>query len=153
MNVRAGIFEENLVQTRVVHLDLMNFIGFFMDFHAWDSRYVGRVSDSPLVERYDFSKDGRTMTVLAHRWIWVMDFRKPGLFWELRASVGRSGSACDTVFCVDRNLYDRPRTPRPEAERAELQTEIAALTSVVGLETHSLMVSDDVVEADICARP
>ncbi len=153
LNARAGIFEKNLIGTPIVHLDLMNFIGFFMDFHAWNSRYAGRVSDNPLVERYEFSRDGRTITVLAHRWIWVMDFRKPGLYWELRASVGKCGSACDTVFCVYRNLYDRPRTPLPEVDRRQLRVEIPALASAAGLKAGAVRLTDDFVEAEVCAPP
>jgi hypothetical protein len=153
LSVRAGIFQKNLSDTSVVHLDLMNFIGLFMDFYAWDCRYAGQVVGNPLVERYEFSRQGKVFTVLAHRWIWVMDFRDPALYWELRASVGKTGSACDTVFCVNRNLYGPLRSPLPDRDRDALERRIPALARAAGLTTRSVVLGDDSVEAGVCSRP
>lgn len=153
LNVRAGVFLKNLSGMHTVHLDLMNFIGLFMDFYAWESRYGGRVSDNPLVERYEFSQGGQTITVLAHRWIWVMDFRSQSLYDGLRASFPKGVRACERAFCVDRNLYGAIRTVRSGEDRAELETQIPARASASGLKTRSLVLDDDFVDALFCVAP
>jgi hypothetical protein len=153
LNVRAGTFRENLARGGTVHLDQMNFIGLFMDYYAWDCRFAGRVADNPLVERYEFSRNGPSLTVIAHRWIWRMDFRSQPLYDGLRASFPRGVQTCERVFCVDRNIFKARRTARPEMDRTELQAQIPGRARAVGLTTSALVLRDDFVDAVFCIEP
>ena len=148
-DVQAGTYARSLAGVRVVHLDLMNFLALFMDYYAWDCRFAGRVSENPRIERYELAADGRRLTVFAHRWIWIMDFRKPALYYELASSIAKG--RCETAFAVDRNLYYAPRTPRPIAERAELGRAIPTLSGAAGLNLSSMTIGDDLVAAELCA--
>ncbi|MGE5278852.1 MAG: hypothetical protein ACM3SU_17815, partial [Acidobacteriota bacterium] len=151
LNVQAGIYTRELARVRTVHLDLMNFIGLFMDYYPWDCRFAGRISENPPIERYELSRDGRRLTVIAHRGIWMMDFLAAPLYQELRAST--QAGACETVLSVDRNLFRAPRTARPQSERLDLQARIPALAAAAGLNARSVKLSDDFVFTDLCTEP
>jgi hypothetical protein len=129
----------------------MNFIGLFMDYYPWDCRFAGRISQSPAIERYELSRDGRRLTVIAHRGIWMMDFRSASLYQELGASA--QAGACETAFGVDRNLFRARRTVRSQSERSELEQRIPALASAAGLQTRSVTIDDDLVNAEFSRRP
>ncbi|MGE5278549.1 MAG: hypothetical protein ACM3SU_16280 [Acidobacteriota bacterium] len=151
LNVQAGTYARELTRVRTVHLDLMNFIGLFMDYYPWDCRFAGRISQSPPIERYELSREGRRLTVIAHRGIWMMDFRAAALYRELRTTM--PAGACETAFSIDRNLFRAPRTARPQGERRELEQRIPALASAADLQTRSLTIDDDLVKAGVCCRP
>jgi hypothetical protein len=153
MNVRAGSFARNLGGPGTVHFDQLNFIGLFMDFYAWDCRFAGLVSESPRVERYDFSRGDRKFTAIYHRFLFLMDFRNPALYFELRSAVHAVGPECQIAFCVDRNLFTGPHTLRPEAEREDLQRKIPDLASAAGLDLRTITIDDDFVEVALCPRP
>ena len=155
MNVRAGIFAKNLggPGTGVVHFDQLNFIALFMDFYQWDCRSAGRVSESPPADRYEFSRGDRHFTAIYHRFLFLMDFRSPALYAELRATFGAVGPACQTAFSVNRNLFTGPHTLRPEGEREDLQRQIPALASEAGLALRTITIDDDFVEVELCPRP
>ncbi|HEY7111771.1 MAG TPA: hypothetical protein VIA45_02460 [Thermoanaerobaculia bacterium] len=155
MNVRAGIFAKNLAGLRggVVHFDQLNFIGLFMDFYAWDCRFGGRISENPWEERYEFSRGERRFTAIYHRFRFLMDLRSPALYEDLRKTFPAAGRGCQTVFQVDRNLFTRPHTLRPEAEREDLQREIPARASAAGLDLRAITIDDDFVELVLCPRP
>ncbi len=155
MNVRAGIFAKHLggPGVGVVHLDQLNFIGLFMDFYAWNCRSAGRISESPWAERYEFSLGDRHFTAIYHRFLFLMDFRSPALYSELRRSFDAIGPECQVAFSVDRNLFTGPHTLRPPAEREDLQRKIPALATDAGLALRTITIDDDFVEITLCPRP
>jgi hypothetical protein len=153
MNVRAGTFARNLGGPGIVHLDQLNFIGLFMDFYAWDCRFAGLVSESPRVERYEFSRGDRKFTAIYHRFLFLMDFRSPALYSELRSAFHAVGPECQIAFCVNRNLFTGPHTLRPQAEREDLQRKIPDLASAAGLALRAITIDDDFVEVALCPRP
>jgi hypothetical protein len=153
LNVRAGIYAQELAAAGTVHVDQMNLVGVFMDYYSWKCRFAGRLAENPPIERYDLASDDRHLTVVVHRWIWVMDFRNEALYRELRASVSSRVGVCEIAFCVDRNLYNAPRTPRPDAERMAIETGAPKLARAAGFQMESLRVTDDLVSAKLCVEP
>ncbi len=153
MSSRAGIFAKNLGGPGTVHFDQLNFIGLFMDFYAWDCRFAGPVSESPRAERYEFSRGDRKFTAVYHRFLFLMDFRNPALYSELRSAFRAVGPECQIAFCVDRNLFTGPHTLRPEAERDDLQRKVPELASAAGLALRAITIDDDFVEVALCPRP
>jgi hypothetical protein len=149
---RRGIFRRELAGRRAVHVDGFNMIGMMMDYYNWEWRFEGRDPANPSIERYVLSRDGNRLRVAAHRSIWIMDFRSAALYSELRIALGRGGDDCETVFCVDRNLYWLRRTKRPEGDRRDLARVIPDLAAAAGLTTRSLVLGDDAIDVEFCDR-
>ncbi|MGE5278851.1 MAG: hypothetical protein ACM3SU_17810 [Acidobacteriota bacterium] len=146
---RRGIYARHLAGRGTVHVDAFNLIGVMMDFYGWDWRFEGPDPAVPSVERYELTRGGKRLNLLVHRWIWIMDFQSPGLYAELSKSLGPR-AACETVFCVDRNLYGPPWTKRPPKNRAALLASIPALAANVGVRVRRVEVTDDAIDVVLC---
>ena len=148
---RRGVYRRALADVGSVHVDQFNLIGMMMDYYSWDWRFVGRERSLPSVERYELTRNGRRLEVVAHRYIWLMDFRSPSTYSELRQS-SVEDRPCFTVFSVQRNVYGPPWTKRPERKRTELTTAILALAASSGLEPRRVAIDDHAVCVDFCRR-
>jgi hypothetical protein len=115
-------FERDFPSASVVHLDQFNLIGFFMEAHGWRWRYLGRQAP-PGVEAYRLTRDGRTLTVIAHRGRWNMDLYEPGVYQDI-ASVARTiAQPCGVLWIARQFPYD----VAPSREQMRVVSRVAGL--------------------------
>ncbi|HEY1433963.1 MAG TPA: hypothetical protein VGG65_01230 [Thermoanaerobaculia bacterium] len=136
-------FDRDFPQTREVHVDQFNLIGFFAQHHDWDWDFLGPIPGHPGRERYRLSSKGRSLELVAHRDIWTMDLRRADLYTALAETRGTEASSTFTLYAVPQAL---PGESAPSAET--LQREIPALARQAGLEIDRL----DVAGADAFAQ-
>jgi hypothetical protein len=149
---KRGIFHRRLGSPPAkgdLHLDMVNLIGFMMEYYDWDWRFLGRVPSDAAVERYHLSKGRRSFEVVAHRRWWMLPFDNPDLYPELcRALGGEHG--CAVAFSMNRNFYGPPWSPLPVEIRTALESNVPPLAAAAGLSVHRLSVDDDSVRLDFC---
>jgi hypothetical protein len=133
-----------------LHLDMVNLIGFMMEYYDWDWRYLGRVPADAALERYQLSKKGRRpFEVVAHRRWWILAFDNPALYPELRRALGGE-DGCAVAFSMNRNFYGPPWSPLPVDIRTALESNIPPLAATAGLFVHGLSIDDDSIRLDFC---
>ena len=149
---QVGAFRSRFPDPRLLHVDQFNLIGLVMQYSDWDWRYVGREPGSPVIERYEISRDDRRMTLLAHRDLWNFDFGNPELYRRLAASRLDADPRCVAVFCVHTNLYKPPERRLPDLDPDTAREEISRLASQAGLEASRVSILGNDVFAEFAGR-
>jgi hypothetical protein len=145
-------FRDSFPDPRLVHVDQFNLIGLLMQYHDWDWRFLGTEPASPAVERYELSRNGRRMALLAHRDFWNFDFGNPGLYRRLAAIRPNEDPRCVVVFCVHTNLYKPPERRLPDLESVTVREQISRLAAQEGLQASRVLILGNDVYAELCRR-
>ena len=149
---KRGIFHRRLGSPPAkgdLHLDMVNLIGFMMEYYDWDWRFLGRVPSDAALERYQLSKGSRSFELIAHRRWWMLPFDNPDLYPELRRALG-AGHRCAVAFSMNRNFYGPPWSPRPVEIRSALESNVPPIAAAAGLSVRRLSVDDDSIRLDFC---
>jgi len=104
---QVRLFQREFPEARTIHLDQYNLVGFFAQHHDWDWSFAGRPPGNPRAERYELEREGRSLTLFAHRTLWNMDFRQPSLYRDLEAAHA-DGDRCGWIFCTRQSWYPVP---------------------------------------------
>ncbi len=150
---QARAFDRLFPDAEVLHVDQLNLIGFFMTHDDWRWRFAGRDPRNPLVERYVLEKDGRRLTLVAHRDSWNFDFHDPKLYERLRSALAPGDPDCLHVFCVHTNLYKPAERRLPDLEGDEIRRSIAGLAPAAQLAPRRVEIRGNDVYAEICRTP
>jgi hypothetical protein len=149
--IQVRTFDKEFPETRLVQVDQLNLIGFFMQHHDWSWRFLGRETANPSIERYSLEKDGRALTLVAHRDRWNFDFRDPALYGALRSALHAGDPDCFTVFCVHTNLYKPPDRRLPDLDPAVVAESVSTLASAAGERRGPIVVRGNDVYAELCS--
>lgn len=150
---QARIFHRSFPDATRIQVDQLNLIGFFMAHDDWNWRFAGRAPENPAIERYELEKDGKRLTLFAHRNRWNFDFSDPTLYPALRSALGPGDPDCFTVFCVHTNLYKPPERRLPDLDSTQVTAQITALAPPAGLEPGKIVFEGNDVYARFCRTP
>lgn len=147
---QARVFDRAFPAAATVQVDQLNLIGFFIAHDDWSWRFAGREPGTPASERYELEKDGRRLTLIAHRDRWNFDFRDPSLYAALRSALRSSDRDCFEVFCVHTNLYKPPERRLPDLDAGEVTPQILAFGPRAGLRPGKIVFRGNDVYAEFC---
>ena len=148
--VQSRVFHREFPDAKLVQVDQLNLIGFFMAHHDWDWTFLGRETGNPSVERYRLEKAGRPLTLVAHRDRWNFNFSDPALFASLRAARKEGDPRCFSVFCVHTNLYKPPERRLPDLDPGRIEADIAAFARSQGESARKVVLRGNDVYAELC---
>jgi hypothetical protein len=143
-------FDRALPDASVVQADQFNLIGFFIPHHDWKWRYAGTLPGLPAVQRYELEKNGRRLTLLAHRTRWNFDVVDPKSYAAFRAAADAAGARCTSVFDVHQNLYKPAERKLPHLEAEVVEPQARALATAEGLFVGRMAIRGDDVFMEIC---
>jgi hypothetical protein len=150
---QAWVYHRTFPDAATLQVDQLNLIGFFIPHDDWNWRFAGRQPDRPLVERYELERDGKRLTLIAHRDRWNFDFHEAALYPALRSALHPTDPDCFTVFCVHTNLYKPPERRLPDLDSAEVTARIAELAPAGGLAPRKIEIRGNDVYAEFCRTP
>jgi hypothetical protein len=148
--MQSLVFQREFPGTRTVQVDQLNLIGFFMAHHDWNWQFAGREPGNRALERYRLEKDGRQLTLIAHRNRFGFDFRDATLYSALRSALHAGDPPCFSVFCVHKNLYKPPERRLPDLDPAQIAAKILALAPREGQTLRKLVFRGNDVYAEFC---
>ncbi len=148
---QARAFDRAVPGARVVQTDQFNLIGYFIAHHDWAWSFRGTLPGLPAVQRYELERDGRRLTLLAHRDHWNFDAAEPGTYAALRAGAAAAGAPCASVFDVHQNLYKPMERKLPHLDAEVVEPRARELAAAEGLDVRRLVVRGDDVFMDLCA--
>ena len=148
--VQAYTFDRSFPQARVVQTDQFNLVGFFIAHHDWAWSYDGSLPGLPAVQRYELARDGRRLTLLAHRDRWNFPLLEGGTYAVLRAAGAAAGAECTTAFVVHQNLYKPPDRKLPPLDEVELLDAAPSLARAGGLTLRRLVSRGDDAYLELC---
>ncbi len=149
---QARAFDAAFPQTRVVQTDQFNLIGFFIAHHDWTWRFAGALPGLPAVQRYELDRDGRALTLLAHRGKWNFSLFEPGSYEALRSAAAASGADCTTAFVVHQNLYKPVERKLPPVDETALRAQAPSLAAAAGLTLRRLEIRGDDAYPELCVE-
>ena len=138
-------FRAAFPRARFVHVDQYSLIVFFTQYQDWDWRFEGRDRGNPFVERYALARGGQTLTVVAHRDWWTMDFADPRLYRDLVAAAAPDASPCLWIFSLRQWMPGLARRNLPATTEA-----VRAAAAGAGLRPARLLVEDEGIFAKLC---
>jgi hypothetical protein len=148
--IQAHAFDRSFPQARVVQTDQFNLVGFFIAHHDWAWSYGGALPGLPAVQRYELERDGRRLTLLAHRDRWNFPLLEAGTYTVFRAAGAAAGADCTTAFVVHQNLYKPPDRKLPHIDEGKLLDAAPSLARAGGLTLRRLVSRGDDGYLELC---
>jgi hypothetical protein len=149
---QSRLFHREFPDTKLVQVDQLNLIGFFMSHHEWDWQYVDRDPTNASVERYRLASHDRRLTLIAHRDRWNFDFTDPKVLASLRSALRGGDPACFSVFCVHTNLYKPPERRLPDLDPARVETALHAFAGTQDEAVPKIVFRGNDVYAEFCTE-
>ena len=149
---QARAFDREFPNARVVQADQLNLVGFFVSHRDWAWRGGGALPGVPDVQRWELERNGRRITLLAHRYRWNFPLFEARTYAELRAAGAAAGADCTIAFIVHQNLYKPPERKLPHVDEKEFEAAAPSLARSAGLDLRRSRILGDDAYLELCAE-
>jgi hypothetical protein len=144
-------FEHRFPETRVVHVDFFNLIGFFSGYHNAKWSFIGSDPSHPEVERYSVAKGERRFILVAHRNWWFFWFGREEVYRDLARSWAGGPARCESVFSAARLVPEASQPGFTDLAAGDRLEKIAALAATQRLEARLILLDRLDVFLEFCA--
>jgi hypothetical protein len=135
-----------------VSVDQFGLVGLFTHYYGGEFRFVERLSESPLIQRYRIGSGQSGFEVLEFRDSWIFNFDERRVFDELAGTWSRQGAGCEGLFRVAGTIFDKPvRQEVGDLFRSALERRLLTAATAHGLDVRKLDISGFLdVFAELC---